>query len=425
MSELLGPRPGIDTIVPLRRRNGVETSWPDPRPLPDGLPPVDSSRAISRRMSEIAAQPIKWLWPGRIARGKVTVIAGHPGLGKSQVTASFAAIVTTAGRWPDGSRCELGSVLMVSGEDDAADTIRPRLEAAGADLSRIHILDAIEEQTDNGEIMRRAFNLKSDLGRLETLLTELCDVRMLSIDPITAYLGDTDSHKNADVRALLAPLADLAGRFGAAIVGVSHLSKAGGQKALLRVSGSLAFVAAARAAYLVASDEEQEGRRLMLPLKNNIGPDQSGFCFRIESVSLASGIDTSRIAWDSTPVTMTADDVREDGLGAESSDSDDRSALDEAKDFLCEMLSRGAVEGKTIYRQADNAGHAKRTIYRAKRALGIRSSKTTLTGPWRWELPPNVAKDPEECHENLTATFGNVGNLRAGMGIDSPDAEVF
>ena len=140
-----------------------------------------------------------------------------------------------------------------------ADTIRPRLEAAGADLTRVHILDAIEEQAEDGEIIRRAFNLKSDLGRLETLLTELCDVRLLSIDPITAYLGDTDSHKNADVRALLAPLSDLAGRFGAAIVGVSYLSKAGGQKALLRVSGSLAFVAAARAAYLVASDEDQEG----------------------------------------------------------------------------------------------------------------------------------------------------------------------
>ena len=113
---------------------------------------------------------------------------------------------------------------------------------------------------------------------------------------------------------------------------------------------------------------------------------------------------------------MTADDV----LGAESSDSDDRSALDEAKDFLCEMLSHGAVEGKAIYRQADDAGHAKRTIDRAKRELGIRSTKGTLTGPWRWDLPPKVAKDSEDCHENLMATFDNVGNLRGGNGIDSP-----
>ena len=366
-------------------------------------------------MSEVAPQPIQWLWLGRIARGKVTVLAGHPGLGKSQITASLAATVTMGGKWPDGSRCVVGSVLMVSGEDDAADTIRPRLEAAGADLCRVYILDGVEEADERGELVRRAFNLKSDLVHLEKLLLELGDVRMVSIDPISAYLGDTDSYKNADVRALLTPLADLAGRFGAAIIGVSHLSKAGGQKALLRVSGSLAFVAAARAAYLVADDEEQEGRRFMLPLKNNIGPDQTGFSFRIEPVRLGNGIDTSRIAWDAAPVTRTADDV----LAAESSPGDDRSALEDAKGFLCEMLAAGPVEGKVIYCQADDAGHAKRTIDRAKRELNVESRKASMTSPWRWELPPKLAKVAEDCHTKLMATFDNVGNLR------DPDEEAF
>jgi putative DNA primase/helicase len=373
------------------------------------------ARAVSRRMSDVSPQPIQWLWPRRVARGKVTVFAGHPGQGKSQIIASMAATVTTGGNWPDGSHCELGTVLMVSGEDDAADTIRPRLEAAGADLARVHILDGIEEAGERGELMRRAFNLKSDLAHLDELLLDLGDVRMVSIDPISAYLGDTDSYKNADVRALLTPLAELAGRFGAAIIGVSHLSKAGGQKALLRVSGSLAFVAAARAAYLVADDEEQEGRRLMLPLKNNIGPDQTGFSFKIEPVRLGNGIDTSRIAWDAAPVTRTADDV----LAAESSPGDDRSALEDAKDFLIETLDHGPVEGKVIYRQAEDAGHAKRTIDRAKRELGISSSKGSMNSPWRWELPPKVAKVAEGCHTKLMATFDDVGNLR------TPSEEAF
>ena len=118
---------------------------------------------------------------------------------------------------------------------------------------------------------------------------------------------------------------------------------------------------------------------------------------------------------------MTADDV----LGTESSDSDDRSALEEAKDFLCEMLSRGGIEGKVIYRQADDAGHSKRTIDRAKRELGIRSTKATLSGPWRWDLPPKVATTPKDCHGNVMATFGNVGNLRARNDTDSPESEVF
>jgi len=219
---------------------------------------------------------------------------------------------------------------------------------------------------------------------------------MLSIDPVTAHLGDIDSHKNADVRALLTPLADLASRFGVAVVGVSHLNKAGGQKALLRVSGSLAFVAAARAAYLIASDDESDGRRLLLPLENNIGPDRTGFSFNIKSVSLGSGIETSCVAWDSKPVTVTADDV----LGAETSGGHGKGALEEAKEFLRDVLSRGGIEGTAIYRQADDAGHSKRTIDRAKRELGIRSSKSTFTSPWRWDLPannPNDADITQDC----------------------------
>lgn len=369
--------------------------------------PKHARRTISRRMSDVIAQPIAWLWPGRIARGKVTVIAGHPGLGKSQITAHMAAIVSKGGQWPDRQECEGGSVIMISAEDDAADTIRPRLEAARADLSRIHTLDFVEDENGNGNLIHRSFNLDSDVGRLEALMLDMGDVRLVVIDPITAFLGGIDSYKNADVRALLTPLADLAGRYGASIIGVSHLSKAGGQKALLRVSGSLAFVAAARAAYLVAADETEEGRRLLLPLKNNLGPDQTGFSFRFEEVELGGGITTSRIVWDGAPVAMTADDVL-----SESPSGDDRSALEEAKEFLAEMLDRGPVEGRVIYRQADDAGHAKRTVDRAKRELGIQSRKSSMTSPWRWELPTKVATATEHCHQNSVATLGNIGNLR-------------
>jgi len=106
----------------------------------------DHGSIVVRRLSEIQTKPIRWLWPGRIARGKVSMIAGHPGLGKSQVTAALAAVVTTGGKWPvDISACEVGSVILLNAEDDAADTIRPRLEAAGADVSRIEIVEAVTE----------------------------------------------------------------------------------------------------------------------------------------------------------------------------------------------------------------------------------------------------------------------------------------
>jgi len=127
-----------------------------------------------RRLSEIQAKPIRWLWPGRIARGKVAMLAGHPGLGKSQLTASIAAIVTTGGIWPvDKTRCERGNVVFFSAEDDAEDTIRPRLEAAGADLDCVFILDAVLEENGNRP---RAFNLKADLPRLGQMLKYIGDV---------------------------------------------------------------------------------------------------------------------------------------------------------------------------------------------------------------------------------------------------------
>lgn len=114
-----------------------------PVPAPD-LKSESGSRIAYRRASEIQAKPVNWLWHGRIARGKVSMLAGNPGLGKSQITASMAATVTTGGTWPvDRARCERGNVVFLSAEDDAEDTIRPRLEAAGADLARVYILDAV------------------------------------------------------------------------------------------------------------------------------------------------------------------------------------------------------------------------------------------------------------------------------------------
>jgi len=144
------------------------------------------------------------LWPNRIARGKLTIIAGNPGLGKSQVTASIAAVVTTGGQWPvDRSRADIGNVLFLTAEDDPADTLRPRLEAAGANLRRVHIVEGVVAgYTGDGSQRSRTFCLSADLQALETKLAEMKDVALLVVDPITAFLGDTDSHKNADVRGI-------------------------------------------------------------------------------------------------------------------------------------------------------------------------------------------------------------------------------
>jgi putative DNA primase/helicase len=251
-----------------------------------------------RRVSDIAARPINWLWQGRIARGKVTMLAGHPGLGKSQLALTIAAIVTTADQWPvDRTRAERGSAIILSAEDDAEDTIRPRLEAASADLERCHVIGAIRDRDNLGRERRRGFSITDDLSRLAGALADIDNPLLVIVDPITAYLGATDSHRNAEVRAALAPLAELAAECQVAILAISHLRKSSDGEAILRLTGSLAFVAAARAAYVVLSDSQNASRRLLLPVKNNLGNDDTGYAYCIEPVKLPGGITTSRIVW--------------------------------------------------------------------------------------------------------------------------------
>lgn len=353
----------------------------------------DAKAVISARLSEIEAKPIRWLWPGRIARGKVSMIAGHPGLGKSQITTSLAAIVSRGGVWPvDRVACERGSVLLLSAEDDSADTIRPRMEAAGADIERVHVLQAIRDGFNaEGDELRRAFNLKADIRRLEDHLAEIGDVALVVIDPVSAYLGGTDSHNNADVRTLLAPLGEMAARIGAAVVAVSHLNKGGAASngdALMRVTGSLAFVAASRAAYIVAKDPADEKRRLFLPAKNNIGPDAGGLAFGIEGCTTEQGIETSRIVWELEAVQgMSADEVLRPAEAAE-----EHGALDDAKAWTSSMLSDGPMPSKRFMAEGKEAGHADRTLMRARRALGIEAFKDGTVGPWMVRLPPKAAK---------------------------------
>jgi hypothetical protein len=332
-----------------------------------------------RRVADIAARPVQWLWPGRIARGKVTMLAGHPGLGKSQVALAMAAIVTTGGRWPvDGTRAAAGAAVILSAEDDPEDTIRPRLEAAGADLDRCHIVEAVREAREQ----RRAFCLTKDLGRLAAALDEIGDVALIDIDPITAYLGDTDSHRNAEVRAVLTPLAGLAARYRAAVLAISHLRKSLDGDAILRISGSLAFVAAARAAYLVVADPKHRDRRLFLPAKNNLGTDRSGYAYSIVPHSLPStGITTCRVEWESESVTISADEVLAvAGRGRAGG------KLDAAIEWLAELLAAGPRPQPEVQAAAATAGHAWATVRRAASELSVAVEKDGFSGGWVWSL---------------------------------------
>jgi hypothetical protein len=367
---------------------------------PRELRPVSVARTI--KMSEVSPLPIEWLWRYRIALGKLTVVAGDPGLGKSMLTtACFAAHVTTGRAWPDGSACPIGSVVIVSGEDDPGDTIRPRLDIAGADVERVHYLQCLEDE--DGE---RSFTL-ADVVPLADLLDVVGDCRLLVIDPVSAYLADTDSHKNSEVRAKLMPLAQMAAERRVAVVAVSHLNKAQAGSALSRVTGSLAFVAAARAAYVVTRDVDDPARRLLLPIKNNLGNDQTGFAYRIGE---ANGV--PYVSWDKDVVTISADQ-------ALSPIETRRSVRNDACEFLTSLLADGVIPVDAIRSEAKSAGHSWATMRRAKDEIGARSMRSGFeNGGWAWYLPGKKMLKPSYTQ---LSTFGKSEHLR-GLG-DIEDAE--
>lgn len=353
----------------------------------ESLPPA-GRRLRVRCLADVEPTAIRWLWPGRIALGKITMIAGHPGLGKSFLTCDFAARVSAGLPWPDvRDLCPQGQVLILNGEDDPSDTIRPRLDAAGADVSKVHFIDGVDS-TREGEI--DPFELARDTRLLRDHIEATPDVRLLVIDPVSAYIGQVDDHRNSEVRGLLRPLADLAHETGVAIVLVTHLNKGVGE-AINRVIGSIAWAAAARAAWAVIRDPDDEKRRLLLCLKNNIGLESLGMAYRIASPpgegDLAALSAVGRVEWESEPLSVRADDV----LGAPRGEGvlDLAPARAEAVGFLRELLKHGPVASEQIKIEAKSADVKWASVRRAKETIGIVARKVGFgeKAGWCWVLP--------------------------------------
>jgi len=350
------------------------------------------SELIACRASEITPEKIEWIWPGRIARGKHTAIAGDPGAGKSQVMIAIAAAVTAGRDFPcgEGHAPGLGNVIILAAEDGVADTTVPRLHSAGANLERVHIIQGVAR----GEGMRM-FSLQDDLDHLRKKIIEVGNVQLIGIDPVSSYLGrGIDSHKNAEIRAVLEPLGRLAEETRAAVVSVSHFSKGAGRgasKALYRFIGSLAFVAAPRIAFAVVEDPEDRERRLVLHVKNNLAKPPQGLAFRLEQRMLGDGILASNVVWDGQPVSMTADQA----IGSEG--NGEPKAKDDAIGFLQDALAGGAVAVHELEQSARDAGYLRpeqsisqsKPFRSARQDLGIKPFQRAgiRSGGWFWALP--------------------------------------
>ena len=355
-----------------------------------------------QKASDVKIRPIKWLWPGVLAQGKLVIIAGDPGLGKSQVCLFISAIVSTGGEWPVSEEtCDKGSVLILSAEDGAEDTIVPRLNAVSADLEHIHIVHAVKLD----EKKERAFDFTKDVEQLRHTVKRIDNVRLIVVDPISAYMGKTDSHRNAEVRAALTPAVEFAEEIGACLLCVTHLNKGRTGNALSRITGSIAFIAAARASFLVSRDNDDPDRRLMLPLKNNLAKDTHGFGYRIEEHNL-SGIETSNVTWEKDSVDLTAEEVLSDHVGR----LDNRG---NAENFLLQELAGGLkIPCKELYERAEEMGISPKVLWTVKDKIGVQANKVDFKGGWVWHLPLEVIPEdylPPKIPEDSQSNNSNLG----------------
>lgn len=257
-------------------------------------------------MADVEAKPVEWLWPMRIPKGALSIIAGDPSQGKSQITCYMAAVISTGAPWCDDDKHEKRpalNVILLNAEDAADTFIKPRLLAAGADVSKVYTIKSVLKYNDKGEATQTDMSLVQDMQALDQALSGKGNVGLVVIDPISAYLGKVDSHNNSEVRGILAPLARLAEIHNVAMVCVSHLNKGSGGKVTDRVTGSLAFSAAARAVYLVGAnpgEDAEEDAKMFVAGKTNLAPNVQALSFKIESHTVwpeGGPIETSRVVW--------------------------------------------------------------------------------------------------------------------------------
>ncbi len=347
-------------------------------------PPVEAdqpNKVVLACGTDLKPEPIRWLWPGWLALGKLHILAGAPGQGKTTIATTMMATVTIGGRWPDGTRCEAGNVLIWSGEDDHADTLIPRLMAAGADRSRCFFVTGSRIK---GQL--ESFDPARDIPDLLNAIKLIGGVKMIVVDPVVSAVAG-DSHKNTEVRRSLQPLVDLAAACDCVLLGITHFSKGGqGSDPAQRVVGSVAFTAVARVVLVAAkvkSKDEEKDARILARTKSNIGPDGGGFHYFLEQAEPLKGIHASYVAWgkavDGTAQELLTDPVKD-------SDTEEASsALESALDFLKQLLAEGPCPAKYVETQAKEAGVSMATTRRAADALKVKKRKS-IEG-WYWNLP--------------------------------------
>jgi hypothetical protein len=373
-------------------------------------PPGEPLTAIVRLLSEVQPETVEWLWRDRIPLRKLTVLDGDPGLGKSTLTLDLAARLSRGAPMPDGTPGLFGGVVILTAEDGLADTIVPRLEAVGADRSRIVALEGV--RLDDSE---HTPTLPDDLPALTEAIAYV-RARLVVVDPLVAFLGAAvDSWKDQSIRRALYPLAQLADYTGAAVVAVRHLTKGEGGQALYRGGGSIGIIGAARAGLLVARDPDDAQRRVLAVTKSNLGPEPCSLAFRLE----AGPNGAARVAWEGTSPHGAG------ALLATPSDPETRSELERADDLLRELLADGPLATRELEQAAEAEGISRRTLQRARGRLKTVRQRDGFGPGGRWlvSLPTYTATHHKDRQGDGLAVLGGsdgIVSTSASQGEHTP-----
>lgn len=350
---------------------------PDDREPPGGSPLKAAKKGLTT-LSSVPMERITWAWEPWIARGKLTLVAGLPGMNKTTFTQDLAARIST-GRPMPLAQCtdeKPADVIFYACEDSLSDITVPRLCAAGANTDRVHVYE-------------EPIQIPRDIGIIEAHVAEKSAL-MVILDSLMSVLGvGIDSHRDAEVRRALVPLAKLAERFGVVVIGIVHPNKSqAGGSALQRLSGSTAFGAVARSVLIVGQAKDDECGRILAMSKANSGPKPRSLIWRIvpKSVPLADGT-----PGDSHPTIEWIGECDEtaDELMAPLASAEERSKLEDAQVFLREQLADGPVAYQELIERAKKESIAPGTLKRAKQSLKVRSDKTGAG--WVWALPATLA----------------------------------
>lgn len=356
---------------------------------------------VATPMSTIMPERVRFFWPGRLAAGKLTVIDGDPGLGKSTLTLDIAAKFTTGDPLYGGDKMLPRGAMILSAEDGEADTIVPRLAAAGANLNKVYVFKVKDHQGNEYQPV-----IPDDLEKLEMQI-EATNTGIIVIDPFMAFLnGDKNANRDQDVRGALAPLASMAERKGCAVIILRHLNKSLGSSPLYRGGGSIGIIGAARFGFLIAKDPEDPTgqRRILAPQKINIGPEPPALAYCLESVP---GTDVARIKWlgeADISTTHLLDTIQSDA---------ERSARGEARSWLSDLLKEGPMAVRDIQAEAKKDGMSWRTLERVKVDLGVVARRDGFGrgGKFVWAFPLNTSSRPTKQRPDDSELEGSAASM--------------